>query len=134
MMAQMCQNQKIRPNKIKVLLKMMAQMCQSLQRTYTLPGNGFTKKEDLKMEGCGKNPCHKTASIAGPGGGRIMVAVEGGKFPAGMVHEQCGPCRDREYQGILADIQALKDKKTLGPVLLDEWERIQDKAEKAMRK
>jgi len=33
--------------------------------------------------------CHQTASIHN---GRRLMVSQGGKYPFGMVHEQCGPC------------------------------------------
>jgi len=73
--------------------------------------------------------CYKTAALAGPGGGRVMISQQGNpKFPTGTPHPQCPDCAASEYAELMKDVQNLKDAAVLGPGLAEKWQQIQDKA------
>lgn len=76
--------------------------------------------------------CWKTAALAGPGGGRVMISQGNPKFPAGTPHEQCKDCAASEYAEIMNDIAKLKDAASLGPGLAADWDRLQAKTKKIL--
>lgn len=50
--------------------------------------------------------CHKTASLDGPGGNRIMISQPGNKkFPIPYSpHPQCEQCSREEYESIMEKV------------------------------
>ena len=71
-------------------------------------------------------PCHKTASLSGPGGPRIMVSQSGNKkFPAHTPHPQCPECSSAEYHQMLAEINRLEHPEE--QKLFDKLEKLKGK-------
>ena len=70
------------------------------------------------------NPkCHKTASLSGPGGPRIMVSQPGNpKLPAYTPHGQCPECVAEEYKEMLAQINRLEHPEE--QLLFDKLEKL----------
>ena len=77
--------------------------------------------------------CIKTASLAGPGGNRVMVSQPGNqKYAPGTPHPQCPGCVADQYREMLEEIRKLKDADSLGPGLAAEWETLQAKTKKVI--
>lgn len=69
--------------------------------------------------------CHKTASLDGPGGNRIMVSQPGNpKFPPHTPHPQCQECAEEEYREIMEKIVFEGN-----PDLLEKYKKIKGKLE-----
>jgi hypothetical protein len=70
--------------------------------------------------------CHKTASLDGSGGHRIMIAQSGNlKYPDHFPHPQCPECVAEEYKEMLAQINRLENPQE--QVLFDQFEKVKGK-------
>ena len=70
--------------------------------------------------------CHKTASLDGPGGPRIMVSQPGNRtFLAHTPHPQCPECAGEESKEMLAQINYLEHPQE--QLLFDKFEKLKGK-------